>query len=75
MAAVAAMLGVIPLVISGDLHAIAEGRMQRSGALDFSRNPSSWFSPARSAWDTAAGPWPSVASERRHECICRWSKT
>ena len=38
MAAVAAMPR-IPLVISGDLHAIAEGRMQRSGALDFSRNP------------------------------------
>jgi hypothetical protein len=39
MAAVAAMPGRIPLVISGDLHAIAEGRMLRSGALDFSRNP------------------------------------
>jgi hypothetical protein len=26
-------------IISGDLHAIAEGRMQRSGALDFSRKP------------------------------------
>jgi hypothetical protein len=39
MAAVNAMPGRIPLVISGDLHAIAEGRMQRSGALDFSRNP------------------------------------
>jgi hypothetical protein len=38
MAAMAAMLGRIPLVISGDLHAIAEGRMLRSGALDFSRN-------------------------------------
>jgi hypothetical protein len=39
MAAIAAMPGRIPLVISGDLHAIAEGRMQRSGTLDFSRNP------------------------------------
>jgi hypothetical protein len=39
MAEVAAMPGRIPLVISGDLHAIAEGRMQRSGALDFGRNP------------------------------------
>lgn len=29
----------IPLVISGDLHAIALGRMQRSGALDLSKNP------------------------------------
>jgi hypothetical protein len=26
-------------VISGDLHAIAEGRMRRSGALDFGKNP------------------------------------
>jgi hypothetical protein len=33
------MPGRIPLIISGDLHAIAEGRMQRSGALDFSRKP------------------------------------
>ena len=39
MAAVAAMPGRIPLIISGDLHAIAEGRMHRSGALDFSGNP------------------------------------
>jgi hypothetical protein len=39
MAAVAAMPGRIPLVVSGDLHAIAEGRMLRSGSLDFSKNP------------------------------------
>src|SRR5215470_8003682 len=39
MAEVAAMPGRIPLVISGDLHAIAEGHMQRSGALDFGKNP------------------------------------
>jgi len=39
MAAIAAMPGRIPLVISGDLHAIAEGRMHRSGALDFGNNP------------------------------------
>jgi hypothetical protein len=29
----------IPLVISGDLHAIALGNMHRSGNLDFSKNP------------------------------------
>ena len=29
----------IPLVVSGDLHAIGEGRMLRSGQLDFSRHP------------------------------------
>jgi len=39
MAEIAAMPGRIPLVISGDLHAIAEGRMMRCGALEFSKNP------------------------------------
>lgn len=39
MAAIAGMPGRIPLVVSGDLHAIAEGRMLRSGTLDFSKNP------------------------------------
>jgi hypothetical protein len=39
MAEVAAMPGRIPLVISGDLHAIAEGRMMRCGSLDFGKNP------------------------------------
>jgi len=39
MAAIAAMPGRVPLVISGDLHAIAEGRMHRSGSLDFGKNP------------------------------------
>jgi hypothetical protein len=28
-----------PLIVSGDLHAIAVGRMKRSGALDLSKNP------------------------------------
>jgi hypothetical protein len=39
MAAIAAMPGRVPLVVSGDLHAIAEGRMHRSGMLDFGKNP------------------------------------
>jgi hypothetical protein len=39
MAAVASMPGRIPLIVSGDLHAIAEGRMHRSGMLDFGNNP------------------------------------
>jgi len=39
MQAIAAMPGRIPLVVSGDLHAIAEGFMQRSGSLDFGNNP------------------------------------
>jgi hypothetical protein len=39
MSAISAMQGRIPLVVSGDLHAIAEGRMLRTGTRDLSRNP------------------------------------
>jgi hypothetical protein len=39
LGAMAAMQGRIPLVVSGDLHAIGEGRILRSGTLDFARNP------------------------------------
>jgi hypothetical protein len=39
MQALSAMPGRIPLVVSGDLHAIGEGRMLRSGHLNFSNNP------------------------------------
>jgi hypothetical protein len=39
MQSLSAMPGRIPLVISGDLHAIGEGRMMRSGHLNFSSNP------------------------------------
>ena len=39
MAEIAAMPGRIPLVVSGDLHAIAEGRMMRCDGLDFSKKP------------------------------------
>ena len=37
--AMSAMKGRVPLVISGDMHAIAIGRMLRSGALDLKTNP------------------------------------
>jgi hypothetical protein len=37
--AMSAMKGRAPLVISGDLHAIAVGRMRRSGTLDLRANP------------------------------------
>jgi len=37
--AMAAMKGRVPLVISGDMHAVAIGRMLRSGTLDLSANP------------------------------------
>ena len=39
IAAMSAMKGRIPLVISGDMHAIAIGRMLRSGTLDLKANP------------------------------------
>jgi hypothetical protein len=39
MAAISAMPGRVPLIVSGDLHALAEGRMLRSGPSDFSKNP------------------------------------
>jgi hypothetical protein len=39
MAAIGAMKGRAPLVMSGDLHAIGAGRMLRSGDLDFKANP------------------------------------
>jgi len=39
MQSLSAMPGRIPLVVSGDLHAIGEGRMLRSGRLNFSSNP------------------------------------
>ena len=39
MAAASAMSGRIPLMVSGDLHAIAEGRMMRTGTVDLSKNP------------------------------------
>ena len=39
MQAASGMSGRIPLVVSGDLHAIAEGRMMRTGSADLSKNP------------------------------------
>jgi hypothetical protein len=39
LAAMSGMRGRIPLSVSGDLHAIAIGRILRSGALDLSANP------------------------------------
>ena len=39
MTAMSGMKGRAPLVVSGDMHSIALGRMSRSGSQDFSRNP------------------------------------
>jgi hypothetical protein len=39
IAAMHAMHGRIPLIVSGDIHASAHGRILRSGSLDMSDNP------------------------------------
>lgn len=39
LAAMSAMKGRVPLVVSGDLHAVGEGHISRSGGLDLSANP------------------------------------
>jgi hypothetical protein len=57
MQALSAMEGRIPLVISGDLHAIGEGRMMRSGHLNFSKNPVIAVLPG--PLGTSTGGWAS----------------
>ena len=58
MAAMSAMNGRVPLVISGDMHAIALGEMLRSGTLDLTRNPVNVaLSGTIGTWP---GGWPSI---------------
>jgi hypothetical protein len=58
MTAMSQMQGRAPFVISGDMHSIALGRMTRSGAHDFSRNP---ITVALSGTGgTRATGWPST---------------
>jgi hypothetical protein len=57
MHALSEMPGRIPLVVSGDLHATAEGLMMRSGQLDFSRNPVIAVLPG--TLGTSTGGWAS----------------
>ncbi len=57
MQALAAMPDRIPLVVSGDLHAMGEGRMLRSGQLDFSRKPVVAVLPG--PLGTSTGGWAS----------------
>ena len=58
MAAMSAMNGRVPLVISGDMHAVALGTMLRSGTLDLKRNPINVALPGTIG--TWPGGWPSV---------------
>jgi hypothetical protein len=57
MEAMAAMKRRAPLVISGDMHAIALGRMLRSGKLDFRANPIN--AVLSGPIGTRPGGWPS----------------
>jgi len=57
MASLSAMRGRAPLVISGDLHAVAIGRMLRSGKLDFTANPVTTV--LSGPIGTRPGGWPS----------------
>jgi hypothetical protein len=52
------MKGRVPLVVSGDMHAIALGRMLRSGALDLKSNPVN--AVLSGPIGTRAQGWPSI---------------
>ena len=52
MAAMSAMKGRVPLIVSGDMHAVALGKMLRSGTLDLSANP------INVALSGTIGTWP-----------------
>jgi hypothetical protein len=69
IAAMSAMKGRIPLVISGDMHAIAIGRMLRSGTLDLTSNPVHAGCRDRSAPGPPAGRRSGAASARSPRCI------
>jgi len=58
MASVAAMKGRTPLVVSGDLHAVAMGQMLRCGKLNLEANPITTV--LSGPIGTAAGFWPSA---------------
>jgi hypothetical protein len=58
MASLSAMRRRVPLVVSGDLHALARGRMLRSGALDFTANPINIV--LSGPMGTNAALWPSA---------------
>ena len=57
MAAMSAMKGRVPLVMSGDLHASALGRILRTGSTDLSAHPVT--AVLNGTVGTRAGGWPS----------------
>ncbi len=58
LSAASAMKGRIPLVLSGDLHATAEGRIRKSGAASFEANPVHVV--LSGTLGTGDGGWPSA---------------
>jgi hypothetical protein len=58
MAAMSSMKARVPLVVSGDMHATALGRMLRSGSLDLKANPINVALPGTIG--TWSGGWPST---------------
>ena len=58
IAAMAAMIGRIPLVVSGDLHAIGIGKILRSGNAQLDRAPVT--AVLSGPIGTRAGGWPSA---------------
>jgi len=59
MEAMSAMKTRVPLIISGDLHAIGVGRMLRSGALDLKSNPITTVLAGPVGCRTNPQGWPS----------------
>jgi len=64
-----AMRGRIPLFVSGDLHAIGEGRLRRTGNLDLRANPvvsilSGPIGTARDGWPSAVRGTPPLPPQR-----------
>jgi hypothetical protein len=59
MASLAAMKGRTPLVVSGDLHAVAMGQILRCGRLDLKANPITTV--LAGPIGTNPGGWPSAA--------------
>ena len=69
LGAASAMQG-IPLFLSGDLHALAEGRILRYGALDLRRNPV--VSILTGPISTGPKAWPCAARRPKRPQASRW---
>jgi hypothetical protein len=64
VAAMHGMRGRVPLIVSGDIHAIAIAQMTRSGELDLSSNPIQCVLPGTLGTDGTA--WPRAVERPTH---------